>query len=101
MKKSVLWMCTGILCNAIGALLLYYMLKINQYPDLQLEFEMIEVKQGENVDAGMYVSSYTSENGRVILPEIHTEKCGNYAVVYSLVQDNERIDRILLVEVKK
>ena len=101
MKKSVFWMRVGISCNVIGCLCLCYMLKINQYPDFQLKCEKIEVKQGENVDAGMYVSSVTTEDGRLILPEIHTEKCGNYAVIYSLVVENESIDKILLVEVRQ
>lgn len=101
MKKSVLWMSFGICCNVFGGFLLCSMLRISQYPDLQLKCERIEVKQGESVDAGMYVLSCTSDNGRLVLPEIQTEECGTYAVVYSLIEENESVDRILLVEVKK
>lgn len=101
MKKSVLWMSIGISCNVIGGVFLCCMLKINQYPDLQLKCERIEVKQGESVDAGRYVFSCSSDNGRLVLPEICTEECGTYAVVYSLIEENESIERILLVEVKK
>lgn len=101
MKKSVFWMIVGITCNVVSGSFLYFMMKMNRYPDLRLKCEKIEVKQGDSVDAGMYVSSCTSVNGRLLLPEIHTEKCGNYAVVYSLVLEKESIDRILLVKVKK
>ena len=101
MKKSVLWMSFGICCNVLGVFLLCSMLKISQYPDLQLKCERIEVKQRERVDAGMYVLSCTSDNGRLVLPEIQTEECGTYAVVFSLIEENESVDRILLVEVKK
>lgn len=101
MKKSVLWMSTGILCNVTGGLFLCSMLKMNQYPDLKLKCEKIEVRQGETVDAGKYVSLCSSKGGRLILPEVHTEENGRYAVVYSLVQDGQSLDRILIVEVKK
>lgn len=99
MKKSVMWMSIGIACNCASGIFLCMMLKMNRYPDLQMKFDRITVREGENVDAGMYVKVCISDGGRLILPQIRTEESGKYVVVYSLLQDDMKVDRILFVEV--
>lgn len=90
----------GMMTAASGIILLMLCLRFYVNPQLELKCEQIEVKQNELVDAGQYIKTYSSHNGRVLLPEIDTAECGDFVVVYTLIQGNKEINRELFVKVK-
>lgn len=75
-------------------------MKADEHATLEMKQDTAVLHTGDTFDPMAYVSSYSADADRLILPEgIDTSAPGRKAAVYRLCRGNEEITRIVIVEI--
>lgn len=67
--------------------------------ELVLTCTRVEITVGESFDAMAYVKAYEAGRGELVLPQVDTAKPGTQMAVYRVIDQDEKIEKILYVEV--